>query len=77
MERKNYGVFVGKTSKGRNKSYFVASWLSDASYMAYKALKVTARHIMVRRAWLVGDDLYFEDPHIRGQIKVYAGYYIS
>ena len=75
MERIYYGVFVGKTAQGRKKSYFVSSYLADAGYQAKKALKVTGDHIMIRTAWLVGDDLYFADHHIKGQKKVYAGYY--
>jgi len=72
-----YEVFVGKTSKNRNKSYFVAKDMSVANKAAKRSLKVTEDHILIQVAWTVGDDLYFNNPHKRGQKKVWAASYLA
>ena len=72
-----YEVFVGKTEKGRNKSYFVAKTMLEARKAAQKILKVTTYNIMIQVAWTIGDDLYFKNPKRKGQKKVWAASYIA
>lgn len=72
-----YEVYIGKTEQGRNRSYFVDKDMAVANKAAKRTLKVAEDHILIEVAWTVGDDLYFNNPHKRGQKKVWAASYLA
>ena len=73
----DYELFIGKTKQGRDKKYFVSKYMSVANNAAKRTLKVTEAHILIQESWTVGDDLYFNNPHKRGQKKVWAASYFA
>ena len=73
----DYELFIGKTKQGRDKKYIVAKTYFDSIKAAKKVLKVAEDHILCQVAYTVGDDLFFIEPHKRGQKKVYASFFIA
>ena len=72
-----YEVYVGKTAMGRNKSYFVANAPYTAVDAAKKVLKVTTAHIFVQPGWVIGEDLYLNNPKRKGQKKVWVASFVA
>ena len=72
-----FEVYIGKTEKGRRKSYFVANDQITALGAAKKTLKVPTYRILVEAAWTIGDSLYFTNPKRKGQKKVWAASFYS
>ena len=77
MDEKRYEVFYGKTSQGRQKSYFVATNKITALKAAKKKLKVAVHRIIVSEAWILNDSLYFYNPKRKGQKKVWAASFLA
>lgn len=71
MER--YEVFTGRTERNRKKSYLVFNFDSDKG-MAIKAaksfFKCSEDHLSLFVGWRFRNNLYFEDPGIKGAKKV-------
>ena len=73
----DYELYEGKTAQGRKKSYFVAKDYDTALKAARKVLKVPTYRILVEVAWTIGEDLFFKNPHKKGQKKVYAASFLA
>lgn len=57
------------------KTYVVCSGSMVETFMtADRHYKINKAHIRVHEAWVVNDTLYFENPHKKGQKRVWAAY---
>ena len=72
-----FEVFVGKTKQNRSKKYFVSKGYFEALEAARKTLRVSIDHIFMQLGYVVGEDLYLNNPKKKGQKKVWVAYYVS
>lgn len=72
-----YELFVGKTAQNRSKKYFVSKTYRYAENAAKKTLRVSRDHIIMQFGYVVGNDLYLNNPMKDGQKKVWVASYTA
>lgn len=72
-----FELFVGKTKQNRSKKYFVSNEYVDARDAAKKHLRVSEKHILIQYGWIIGEDLYLNNPKKKGQKKVWVASFVS
>lgn len=73
----DFELFVGKTKQNRSKKYFVSKNYIEAIEAARKNLRVSTDHIFMQIGYVVGEDLYLENPKLKGQKKVWVASFVS
>lgn len=64
-----YHAIIGR------KTYVVCSGTMMETFKAAdRHYRINKDYIRVRNAWIINDELYFENPHKKGQKKVWAAY---
>lgn len=72
---------IYQSIEGRKKTYLVSTWargfcLNRESFInvAKRYFHVSSERIICLRAWIVNDELYLEDPHLRNEKNCWVAY---
>lgn len=72
---------IYQSIEGRKKTYLVSTWaggfcLNRESFIneAKRYFHVSRERIICLRAWILNDELYLEDPHLRNEKMCWVAY---
>ena len=72
---------IYQSIEGRKKTYLVSTWVRGFCFNresvineAKRYFHVSRERIICLRAWIVNDELYLEDPHLRNEKMCWAAY---